>query len=50
MCKTFILVIREAEKLGEKHVPIFLRHPVNTGCPAKLLTLLFFEFLGVQGV
>ena len=21
-----------------------------TGCPAKLLTLLFFEFLGVQGV
>ena len=21
-----------------------------TGCPAKLLTLLFFEFLGFQGV
>ena len=28
MGKTFILVTQEAEKLGAKHLPFFLRHPV----------------------
>ena len=29
MYKTFILVTQEAEKLGAKHLPFFLRHPVG---------------------
>ena len=49
MGKTFILVTQEAEKLGEKHLSIFLRHSVCFTYISENMMVINYSGLWTQG-
>ena len=46
MCKTFILVTQEAEKLGAKHLPVYFETPCTIRCYYKIIRneVFFYPF------